>query len=338
VHPGDQLASEDEDQKAFWRRDETAAEFAESRRMGYRYLDELFESSRRCRLCQLIADAAGGQNISLPAGFGPVKCMVSWGTDGYTIDGPQTRSLEVNLSPSPPGAHVTARIVLHADDAPPEESKLFCARTFDAGQIDFEMLRQWTRQCQSWHGDSCEASIIPYEGHPSDYPSFRLVDIHNQCVTRQSANHCKYAALSYVWGRVGSLCSTKSNISELEQPGALAKEPHRERLPETIKDAMIVLKELGLRYLWVDMLCIVQDDDESKAEAIGSMDLVYGEAFLTVIAATGQDANAGLPGVRPNSRGEAQRIVEVMPGLRLVAPRHWDDGLSNSVYDSRAWT
>jgi hypothetical protein len=59
---------------------------------------------------------------------------------------------------------------------------------------------------------------------------------------------------------------------------------------------------IGERYLWVDSLCIVQDDPQEKHGQIANMDAIYGNAILTINAAAGQDANAGLPGVRPLSR------------------------------------
>jgi hypothetical protein len=47
----------------------------------------------------------------------------------------------------------------------------------------------------------------------------------------------------------------------------------------------------------VDALCIVQDDEQSKHIEMSRMDQIYRNAYLTIIAAAGKDANAGLPGV-----------------------------------------
>jgi hypothetical protein len=68
------------------------------------------------------------------------------------------------------------------------------------------------------------------------------------------------------------------------------------------------------------------------------MDLVYGSAYVTIIAATGDDANAGLPGVRSGMRNYRQPIEELMPGLRLAFKPRMVDYLEDAVYDTRGWT
>ncbi len=72
---------------------------------------------------------------------------------------------------------------------------------------------------------------------------------------------------------------------------------------------------IGKRYLWIDSLCLVQDDESDLRDSIGSMDLIYGGATATIIAASGIDADAGLPGLRPGSRHADQIIEEIAPGI-----------------------
>jgi len=98
---------------------------------------------------------------------------------------------------------------------------------------------------------------------------------------------------------------------------------------------------LNLRYLWVDSLCIIQDDEGpggSKLGSISKMDLVYSGAYLTIMAATGVNANAGLPGLWTNTRGKTQPVEQVLPGLRLAFKQKYQDYIENSVYYTRAWT
>lgn len=84
-------------------------------------------------------------------------------------------------------------------------------------------------------------------------------------------------------------------------------------LPATIQDDIVVTKRLGLRsivelfdlialltyrnYLWVNRLCIVQDDYESKDEMLKTMSSVNALANITIVAASGSSAESGLSGI-----------------------------------------
>jgi hypothetical protein len=73
---------------------------------------------------------------------------------------------------------------------------------------------------------------------------------------------------------------------------------------------MSLVYSLGERYLWVDALCIMQDDMEHKMRDIANMDRIYNHASATLVALHGADAAAGLPGLRPNSR--PPQLVETL--------------------------
>lgn len=69
------------------------------------------------------------------------------------------------------------------------------------------------------------------------------------------------------------------------------------------------------------------------------MDMIYGDAFLTIVAATGDNAGAGLPGYRRNTRGRPQaRAERIGPDLSLIVLPHWDAQLGQSTYAHRGWT
>jgi Heterokaryon incompatibility protein (HET) len=67
-----------------------------------------------------------------------------------------------------------------------------------------------------------------------------------------------YATLSYCWGALEKhpLRTTQANIL------AHLNGINFETLSKTVQDAILVTREVGLSYLWVDSLCIVQDDRE----------------------------------------------------------------------------
>lgn len=74
--------------------------------------------------------------------------------------------------------------------------------------------------------------------------------------------------------------TVKSRVPEYEKDIPL------QLLPRTICDAVVATHGIGLRYLWVDAMCIVQDDGDDMAEQIGQMHAVYRSAYVTISAAT----------------------------------------------------
>lgn len=86
---------------------------------------------------------------------------------------------------------------------------------------------------------------------------------------RKDASPAPYAVLSYCWGGPQEITLTKSQVRLSQLSFSTAT------LPQTFQDAVLVCRELGLKYLWVDALCIVQDDSEDKAIEIGKMASIY---------------------------------------------------------------
>jgi hypothetical protein len=81
---------------------------------------------------------------------------------------------------------------------------------------------------------------------------------------------CRYIALSYVWGRITEkwLTLTRENMVLMRERNSLLEA----RLPQTIRDTIQLCTDLGERYLWVDSLCIVQDDPVFQKQQIDIMD------------------------------------------------------------------
>lgn len=130
----------------------------------------------------------------------------------------------------------------------------------------------------------------------------------------RSTQSCRYFALSYVWGKVHIPKTVRANLSTRLAKGGLPQ-----NLPVTIEDAMTLVAELGERYLWVDSLCIIQDDAFTKHRDIKNMHIIYNRAVATMVALSGGDADAGLPGVRPGTRAP-QRIEMPASPEKVVEP------------------
>jgi hypothetical protein len=79
-------------------------------------------------------------------------------------------------------------------------------------------------------------------------------------------------------------------------------------------DSMKVCKAMGIRYLWIDSLCIVQDDEASKHSQIQSMDMIYAKAYITLVAASEPGPHNGKHG-----RGEKCHQQNMSSGLARVS-------------------
>ncbi|KAK0726508.1 heterokaryon incompatibility protein-domain-containing protein [Apiosordaria backusii] len=96
-----------------------------------------------------------------------------------------------------------------------------------------------------------------------------------------------YAALSYCWGGSGFLKTVRSNLERLKSGFDIAI------LPQTLKDAVAIARNLGVGYLWIDALCIVQDDAEDWQREAVMMAQVYSNAYVTIAALSASSVQDG---------------------------------------------
>ncbi|RYP48533.1 hypothetical protein DL768_005612 [Monosporascus sp. mg162] len=144
----------------------------------------------------------------------------------------------------------------------------------------------------------------------------------------------RYAALSYVWGGNLTLALLTSNYAELSDAGFSS---YMERMPRMIIDAFRVVRELGIRYIWVDSLCIIQDDTVDMRDEVRQMDAVYRNAALTVCVASGGSARHGIPGIKDTLRTEEENCSTLSSfRVRTLAPVA--EMIHASLWDTRAWT
>ena len=177
------------------------------------------------------------------------------------------------------------------------------------------------------------------ETDPEPLPAgFRVIDTCNLCVVDLPVKSLQsYVALSYTWGGATGakeLQLERSNCHELYERGCLKKLCG---IPELILDAINFCASMGERYLWVDRLCIVQDDLESKMHQINAMDRIYYMASFTLIAAV--PLGVGLPGVagRPRKSPVLNYSRRFHPKFRFVADNFMSAVLS-SFWNTRGWT
>ncbi|KAH8592592.1 heterokaryon incompatibility protein-domain-containing protein [Bisporella sp. PMI_857] len=195
--------------------------------------------------------------------------------------------------------------------------------------VDYDKVKNWVRlSVANNHTDFIQL--------PEDISShFRLIDVFEERLVPMNTP-CRYAALSYVWGprdNVAWLENSLGTRKHFHEPGALST--HDPRLQATLRDAMVLVRNIGERYLWIDRLCITQDDEAGKMTQINQMDSIYRNAAFTIIAASGNCPTSGLPGIsssRPVRQYIAQ-VKDIVLGNRLP-----EFNISASPWFSRGWT
>ncbi|KAJ3523374.1 hypothetical protein NM208_g12478 [Fusarium decemcellulare] len=202
--------------------------------------------------------------------------------------------------------------------------------------VDTTRILCWISSCERLHSSACAMPTdLTFAKAFRGLHLLRLLDVEANCLVERTSLE-KYVALSYVWGAVSNFRLTKANRPALLTPRSLNRVS--DMLPNTIKDAIVFVRRLGCRYLWVDALCLLQNDAEDLELGVDVMDLIYERAWLTVVASCGHDANARLPGVQEGTRKGSHNTFEITPGVEMGVVTGLDGLLKSSVYDSRAWT
>lgn len=222
------------------------------------------------------------------------------------------------------------------DPEDPDTRKIYYIEPTTADVLNATRILRWISRCEQRHGLECmiqtpRAFSDAFRG----LPFLRLIDLQASCLV-EKGEFVRYAALSYVWGAVPNFRLTKANRTALLADSALDKVYRL--LPNTIQDAMAFVGRLGCQYLWVDALCVLQNDTVELDQGVDAMDLIYERAWVTVVAGFGHDANAHLPGVKAGTRMASRNTVEIKPGIDMGIVAGLGGLLKNSVYDSRAWT
>lgn len=101
-----------------------------------------------------------------------------------------------------------------------------------------------------------------------------------------------YVSLSYCWGNSQEFTTTRATM-EARKAGITVSD-----MPTTYQDVVKLTRELGLRYLWVDSLCICQDELADWERESAKMLSIYSNAYLTVAATRAKDSSEGFLGPR----------------------------------------
>ncbi|KAK3901706.1 HET-domain-containing protein [Staphylotrichum tortipilum] len=155
-----------------------------------------------------------------------------------------------------------------------------------------QLVRRWLDECLRSHPE-CNVFRSP-RIRPTRLIQILSRDPRDQSwklrLTADTTNAGPYAALSYCWGpggTAGQMTTTKNTIASWSQ------DLPWDEAPQTIHDAVRVTQLLGLNFLWIDALCIIQDDPSDKQAELPKMAAIYGDADITIVAARASRVQQG---------------------------------------------
>lgn len=151
---------------------------------------------------------------------------------------------------------------------------------------------------------------------------------------REALNWC---SLSYVWGGDQPVKTTRETLAVNRRGISISS------LPQTIKDAVTVSRRLGVYYLWIDCLCIIQDDSDDLGRELAVMSEIYKYAFFTISASCAKSSQDGFL----QNRGYLYTLVQPFklryescdhePGTLLMFESS-PGNLNEDPIESRCWT
>lgn len=159
------------------------------------------------------------------------------------------------------------------------------------------LIRSWIGLCLSSH-PRCAGTMsgeIINDRFGSELPT-RLLQVNagpdpNIVRLVEPGHHiARYCALSHCWGPPNKrpFMTNRSNISEMLSGVSITL------LPRTFRDAIALTREIGIEYLWIDSLCIIQGDDADWRLESEKMGQIFEQAFLVIAAAGSRNATEGL--------------------------------------------
>lgn len=205
-------------------------------------------------------------------------------------------------------------------------------------QSCWDQVAKWMDKCCSDHGSCREAQL------PNWAPS-RLVDVsqYEQGIVRVVTSSTipgissqGYVALSHCWGKQEFLVMRRHNSNKFQEGLNLYT------LAPNFQDAIFATWKLGMRYVWIDSLCILQGCKKDWEHEAALMNKVYRHAWLTLAAAATHNAYGGLFTTRdPDQVGSCPVTInlggEEPLKCTMVHSDMWETEIRQAPLNQRAW-
>ncbi|KAH7321866.1 heterokaryon incompatibility protein-domain-containing protein [Rhexocercosporidium sp. MPI-PUGE-AT-0058] len=210
---------------------------------------------------------------------------------------------------------------------------------------NFALISTWLDVCTKQH-DDCTMNLVSDLTLPA-----RLIDVRPEepgvdvklVVTANQNQQLRtgYAVLSHCWGpnAGGMLKATTGNLEQLQ------RSINWDSLSKTFQDAINITRKLtirgkGIRYLWIDSLCILQDDPKDFEREGTAMHKTYSMATCTIAASSSSDGQGGCLIPRGDGRPEPLKPCQLSTSGQKVTIHPWSEEWSNfhrGSLSTRGW-
>lgn len=189
-----------------------------------------------------------------------------------------------------------------------------------------DLAKRWIKACLDTH-NLCK--LTPDLQLPT-----RLIDVISNLVrlvlTSSLTTRPSYAVLSHCWGTQQFFNLKENNLEHL------MTEIPSEKLTKTFLHSIYITRYLGLKYLWIDSFCIIQDSQKDWLKESALMSSVYGGSAITIAATGAEDGTQGcfpkLPGFIGKVRFKSRKAEQCD-----IAQKTSLDSVVMSPLVNRAW-
>ncbi|KAK0671445.1 heterokaryon incompatibility protein-domain-containing protein [Cercophora samala] len=265
----------------------------------------VWESDTECQICQFIHDSATSIHPDLA------------GTEGLgayvRLDSRQNRFYFDFFS------RFVLQVYVKLDYEPEAD--------YDQAGLATESPIDFTIRCL----EECEENHDECSQPTSDLQPTRLIYCAQhadqlQLVESTDVGDVEYIALSYCWGSEGLFKTTQDNVDELKEGFDL------DALPQTLRDAVEVTRQLGMEYIWIDAICIIQDNPADWEREAGRMAEVYGNARVTLAALSASTVTEGFLHLKRSPAVMTQELIDGYGGTSLLVAK---EGVRTGLHPQR---
>ncbi|KAL6918218.1 hypothetical protein FSST1_009713 [Fusarium sambucinum] len=256
-------------------------------------MEDLYRASEGCDLCRALLQSARSMIKFLEEAVGNTSLWVhSPSGEGLFLCGLRKgQGIQLMASDNQNGSphySLLGAVGFYVDQDSPLIQTIH-GRTIPKSPIskdNLSSISRWLSNCSTHHQHSVNNIIKPTRLLRYEHEKGKV----SLCTSIISDIH--YVALSHCWGSAQPLTLNNDTKNQLEEGLPL------EAFPKTFKDAFSLIHQLGIPYIWIDSLCILQDDNDDWVRESARMCDVYGNAYLTIAASRAENCSEGFLGPR----------------------------------------